>query len=1447
VQDLDAGDTVDDTTTFTATDGTTQQVAVTITGTNDAPEVTAPGAVNNTEDELETGITVTAVTSNLLDNAADVDDEDTTLVIGEVNGQSGNVGSAVGVTLAFTDVDGNVRQQSVDLTVNQSGSYELSQVDWDELPFGTDAKGTFTYRVADGNGGLSSEQTAPITITGTNDAPTLDESKSPQLVGIDEDISGSVNSGTRVDTLIASGSIDDPDGPSDASIYVTAVDETNGSWQFLTDSGESWTAIDFSGGNAGKGLLLDASDQIRFMPDNHYNGQATIDFGAWDETSGDAGTYADVTERGAGTAFSSQTDTASIEISPVNDAPIASGDASLAEVQEDTEDPNGEFVGRLFAESFDDSRDGDLADDLAGIAVTGNAADGTEGNWQYNVGGNWQTIGTSVSDASALILDGFASLRFVPATDFNGAAPALTVRLIEDDFTGYVSGGTADVSGDNNGGTTEVSDQTIALGTKITSVNDEPEVSGPIAKTVDEDASLLTVDLLRGATDADASDTLSVTNLAYQVDNEDTTDGDVTLPAGVSLSGSDLKVDPAGATFQELAAGETQIIEVSYDISDGNGGSVEQTATITINGINDAPEITYTPEDATHTESENSTPINIANDDFAIDTVEPADKISELTLTVANVTNDGEILNIDGSAIDLLTPVVDGSSDNYTYDVIYEPESNVSTVTLKNLSLADSDAETLVQSITYENTSGAPIEGDRVVSITVVDSGGNVGAGDDTATAKLNTIQVEAIFSGLDIGAAAGPFLDGKLAISAVDGSGNELFTYDGSAVGDSIGDGVTLIGVETEALAGQSVITNLKVEFDDFSGAAFLQVDPGTSKYIDEALGEETSLDIPLRGSAEVPTEGFGEISLTPFTELAIKLVEEATQKTITLEDATEGELTELRNSLDTAADRVFDLTGVDIRDTRPVAVNQASFESSADLDANQYGLKLAALSEYAGDDNTSNRVQSAIDRLIKDVSPAADSDENTIVFQNGGAELRNKNEFTDSLDAFVVDNATVRDRVIDADRPETPPTIGEFLVIDDVPVIEGEAQFFDRGNTAGEDSDLSLQIALGDSTVFSADPADGSGGGPLEITDAGDADNAGTWQLTLSDLDPGAYRLDVYVVDEAANTTLAEGRDEDNAPIIQLLGDGLASPDTDDDLSPDATLVRRTLTEGDDAAAVSTTGRLAIGDLDADETVSVRNSELIESAGDTSVLGVADSNLAGYFDLPFGQVLNADQQIAFSDWAFSGDAAVFDRLTVGESVTLTYDFSVKDSDGRASNDARLEITIEGANDAPVVTDEITAEVETGDKTETLDLLAGATDVDVSDTLSIANVTFAVDGSATANGGAELPVGVTLSGSDLTVDPSDPAFQGLTPGDTRTILASYDVTDGNGGLVAQTATIIITGEPPNEPPSGSDKTVEADEDATYTIQASDFGFSDSPDSDTFDGGGGDCLAAGCG
>ncbi len=109
--------------------------------------------------------------------------------------------------------------------------------------------------------------------------------------------------------------------------------------------------------------------------------------------------------------------------------------------------------------------------------MVGNTAT-TQGTWEYstNGGANWNPIGeggSAPSDSSALLLSPATLVRFVPAADFNGTAPTLTVRLIEDTAVAFTSGDVRNLTG-LIGDPGSYSAGTIATDETIISVNDAP-------------------------------------------------------------------------------------------------------------------------------------------------------------------------------------------------------------------------------------------------------------------------------------------------------------------------------------------------------------------------------------------------------------------------------------------------------------------------------------------------------------------------------------------------------------------------------------------------------------------------------------------------------------------------------------------------------------------------------------------------------------------------------------------------------------------------------------------------------------------------------------------------------------------------------------------------------------------------------------------------------------
>ncbi len=191
----------------------------------------------------------------------------------------------------------------------------------------------------------------------TNNAPVITGTNADFLPSVDENQAAATITGTTVDSFVISmapASISDPDEatyestfpPSTApvGIAITAVDDTNGMWQYSQDNGTTWNNI--SGVSDTSALLLEAdsdgiasSDALRFVPNINFSGPATFTFRAWDLTSGlsptgaDGGT-ADTSVNGGSTAFSATTATATITVNFVNKAP--SGASNTVTTPEDT-------------------------------------------------------------------------------------------------------------------------------------------------------------------------------------------------------------------------------------------------------------------------------------------------------------------------------------------------------------------------------------------------------------------------------------------------------------------------------------------------------------------------------------------------------------------------------------------------------------------------------------------------------------------------------------------------------------------------------------------------------------------------------------------------------------------------------------------------------------------------------------------------------------------------------------------------------------------------------------------------------------------------------------------------------------------------------------------------------------------------------------------------------
>ncbi|OOE57620.1 VCBS domain-containing protein, partial [Salinivibrio kushneri] len=203
VQNLDAGDQVTDTITLTASDNTQQDIEITITGSEDAPDVSGEFVGSVTEGDVGDA----AVTASGTLSISDVDDGDAP---------------------SFADTTEAGTYGSLEL-VNGDWTYTLDQSSVQNLDVGDQVTDTITLTASD-----NTQQDIEITITGSEDAP--------EVTG---EFVGSVTEGDVGDAAVtATGSItisdvDDGDAPSfadttEAGTY-GSLELVNGNWTYTLD------------------------------------------------------------------------------------------------------------------------------------------------------------------------------------------------------------------------------------------------------------------------------------------------------------------------------------------------------------------------------------------------------------------------------------------------------------------------------------------------------------------------------------------------------------------------------------------------------------------------------------------------------------------------------------------------------------------------------------------------------------------------------------------------------------------------------------------------------------------------------------------------------------------------------------------------------------------------------------------------------------------------------------------------------------------------------------------------------------------------------------------------------------------------------------------------------------------------------------------------------------
>ena len=415
------------TTAFSSTGGTS---SITVTAVNDAPVFSsASNFTTITEDQ-------TTNAGQLVSSLFSSTDVDT----GAVNGASRSGSQTPSNVLWQYSTDGGSTWNGVG-AVSGSSALLLRSTDyvrfvpdahnadaasisfyiWDQTSGSTGTKVDVSTRgtttAFSSTGGTSS-----ITVTAVNDAPVL--AGTNNLTAINED--NTTSAGTLVSALIA-GQDTDVDTGAATGIAVTAVDNTNGVWQYTTNGGTLWTAFGSPSATTARLLTSNASTLIRFVPNADWNGTATITYRAWDQTSGTAGNSADTSSNGGTTAFSTGHRFAEHHGQSCQlDAPVFSSASNFTTITEDQTTNAGQLVSSLFS-----STDVDTGA-VNGIALYSQTP--SNGTWQYSTdgGSTWNGVG-AVSGSSALLLRSTDYLRFVPdAHNADAASRSVSTSGIQD-------------------------------------------------------------------------------------------------------------------------------------------------------------------------------------------------------------------------------------------------------------------------------------------------------------------------------------------------------------------------------------------------------------------------------------------------------------------------------------------------------------------------------------------------------------------------------------------------------------------------------------------------------------------------------------------------------------------------------------------------------------------------------------------------------------------------------------------------------------------------------------------------------------------------------------------------------------------------------------------------------------------------------------------------------
>jgi len=523
-------------------------------------------------------------------------------------------------------------------------------------------------------------------VTAVNDAPVM-SAVFPTLTGLND--TSTNNAGNLVSSLV--GGVTDVDSGAVKGIAITGLTATYGKWQFSVDNGSTWT--DVGAVSNATALILNVTNKVRFVPDGVHGETATIIYKAWDQSSGAGleGTKRDTTISGGTSAYSTGTDTASVVVTAVNDAPVVTvsgGAASWSEGNNVASNPVAVDTALTLSDPDGPNPLNATAKMLTYFSSQDTLSFVNDGLTMGNIVGTW-TVGTGTltltsAGNQATVAQFEAALRAITYNNSSNS-PNSTTRTVQFIVT----------DGSNAQSTAVTRDITI------TAVNNSPTISAPATLPINED----TLTALGQITFSDVDSTIGTVTFSV---------GSGTFSAigsgGVSVGGTQTAITLSG-TLANInlfiasnklnytpAANASGDVTLTINVNTTSVSDATTTVTLQVAAVNDAPVVTA-PASIGVTEDVSSviSGISFSDVDAGANTVVATFSVPSGTLSASSgsgVTVSGAdtgVLTLSGSLADINAFI---SANSLTFKTALNSTTNVVlTVTLNDKGFSGSGGE----------------------------------------------------------------------------------------------------------------------------------------------------------------------------------------------------------------------------------------------------------------------------------------------------------------------------------------------------------------------------------------------------------------------------------------------------------------------------------------------------------------------------------------------------------------------------------------------------------------------------------------------------------------------------------------------------------------------------------------------------------------------------------